>query len=119
MSRLTNRIRNHIEVEDVNAVNHKLADLEDLEEEIGCPLDVMSWLFQNKPILVLNPVDNFLQVITNPMKFYDFEKKAFDITCDNFVSTYSYKGKMWRTGGVIVYLKDYKKTWWLRKDKSE
>ena len=33
--RLTNRIRNHVEVEDVTKANNKLADLEDLMENYG------------------------------------------------------------------------------------
>lgn len=31
--RLTNRIRNHVEIEDVTKANNKLADLEDLMEK--------------------------------------------------------------------------------------
>lgn len=35
MDRLTNRIRNHVEVVDVTKANNKLADLEDLMEKYG------------------------------------------------------------------------------------
>lgn len=89
----------------------------ELQEQIGCPLEVVWWLMQDKPILVLNPIDKSLQEIEHPLNFYNPTYQTFDITCDFFETTY--KKRIWTTGGVVLPLKDYKKNFWLRKDKSE
>lgn len=89
----------------------------ELQEKIGCPLEVVCWLLQDKPILVLNPIDKSIQEIEHPLKFYNPIGQTFDITSDFFKTTY--EKRIWNTGGVIFPLKDYKKTFWLKKDKSE
>lgn len=95
----------------------RLETIDKLQEELGCPLEVMVWLFKNKPILVLNPVDKAIQVIEKPMKYFDYSISAFDIRNEKFKSTY--ETNVWTTGGVIFPLNDYKKTWWLKEDKEE
>lgn len=90
-----------------------------LEEELGCPLEVITRvLVENKAILVQNPITKSMQEIPNPYNFYVPKRYAFDIRCENFEDTY-YKSHIWTTGGVIVYLRDYKKTWWLKESKEE
>ena len=99
--------------------NNSLAEYRKLEEQLGCPLEVaIKVLFNNETILVQNPITKSIQEIPNPYNFYVPKKYAFDIGCENFEDTY-YKSHIWNTGGAFFYLKDYKKTWWLKEDQSE
>jgi hypothetical protein len=76
----------------------KLGKLEDLEEQLGCPLEV------------------FVKALKNGIYYDDkFEHPVFILDKDNFKT----KDYHLLVTGTIVYLKDYKKTWWLKKDKSE
>ena len=88
----------------------KLQKLTESIKETGCPIEKIVDLFNNKPITVVNPIDKSLQVIKEPMRYYVPERKAFDFRNELFESTY--KTRMWNTGGVIIYLKDYGVTWW-------
>ena len=78
---------------------NKLGKLEDLEEQLGCPLDVV---FKATA-----------------------QKKVFAGTCWLGKLSLEYISKdneWWLTNGWTAYsvrLKDYKKTWWLKEDKSE
>lgn len=72
--------------------------LEDLEEQIGCPFEVLfralkDGIYHNEkfehPILILDEDS--------------FKENSFNLM----------------VVGTIVYLKEYKKTWWLKEDKSE
>ena len=90
----------------------KLGKLEDIEEESGCPLEVREkalngfyipgygYVSNNDDFIYLRKDDKdyYLKVAIHPSKptpphFYGY--------CD------------------IHYLKDYKKTWWLKEDRSE
>lgn len=103
--------------DEISKIICKLGQLEDLEEQIGFPLEVLYWLWQDEPIFVLNPIDKSLQEIEHPLNYYIPIKQAFDIRNELFKTTY--EKRIWNTGGVIIYLKDYKKTWWLKEDRSE
>lgn len=80
------------------AIN-KLGKLEDLEEQLGCPLEVREQAFNNG--------------------FYDENGNHY--ICEHYVPYL----KQMHTKGIMTHtekrfrLKDYKKTWWLKKDKSE
>lgn len=86
-----------------SSVNHrelkKLGELEDLEEELGCPLEVRERAFNDG--------------------FYDENGNRY--TCEHYVPYL----KSMHTRGIMLgkekhfKLKDYKVTWFLRKDKSE
>lgn len=78
---------------------YKLGQIEDLEEQIGCPLEVREQAFEKG--------------------FYDQEgNHQF---CEHYVPYL----KSMHTRGIMrcnekhFKLKDYKKTWWLKEDKSE
>lgn len=84
-----------------NCIN-KLGKLEDLEEELGCPLEVV--------FKALNEGITFLK------KSYQFDTSnritlhySDHFKCDYFLITYE---------GQIFNLKDYQKTWWLKGDKD-
>ena len=78
----------------------KLGRLEDLEDELGCPLEVLSEISKNGfyehygyiPPYHISRIDIFKREIM----YYDEETNYF-----------------------TVKLKDYKKTWWLKEDRSE
>lgn len=77
----------------------KLNKYEQLEQELGCPLDVREQAFKKG--------------------FYDINGNYF--TCEHYVPFL----KQMHTNGIMrgeekrFKLEDYKKTWWLKKDKSE
>ena len=81
-------------------IYNKLGKLEDLEDELGCPLDVV---FK----AIKNGIDGYLELILE----YD-EKDGWYF---NAIWKYNDFGDY----GNILYLKDYKKTWWLKEDLSE
>lgn len=85
--------------ENINKALEKLSCLEDLEEALGCPLEVREQAFNNG--------------------FYDENGNHY--ICEHYVHYF----KQMHTKGIMAHtekrfrLKDYKKTWWLREDKSE
>ncbi len=76
-----------------------VGELEDLEEQIGCSLDVREKAFKDG--------------------FYDIDGNHY--ICEHYVPYL----KSMHTRGIMTYtekhfkLKDYKKTWWLKEDRSE
>lgn len=79
--------------------NDSLSKYKDLEEKIGCPLDVRERAFEKG--------------------FYDENGNHY--TCEHYVP---YLKEM-HTRGIMTHtqkrfkITDYKKTWWLKRDKSE
>ena len=84
------------------AVDNKLGKLEDLEEKLGCPLEVVVKALK-------------IGIYTN-LKNWNRE----DLTKYFCLNLYNLETE-WYLGNPIIFvnLKDYKKTWWLREDKSE
>ena len=85
----------------IGACIDKLGKLEDLEEKLGCPLEVLSSIYNNGfyvdildyvPPYRIYRIDIFKKEIT----FYDEEANCFSVKLCN-----------------------YKKTWWLKEDRSE
>ena len=92
---------------------NKLSNLEDLEDELGCPLDVVFKALKDKEIVVkhtygLNePVEKLkthkisgLQFNKTDFVFWLYEDIVTDLEFD-------------------VNVNDYKKTWFLREEKNE
>lgn len=99
----------------------KLGKLEDLEEELGCPLEVVFKAIEDG-IVIKGDVNQYgtktLWLDNKPLEALVVEKRSFEeprlikynvwcFSCDSG----SYRG--------CVSLKDYGKTWWLKEDKSE
>lgn len=91
----------------------KLGELENIEDELGCPLDVVFKALKDKEIVVkhtygLNePVEKLkthkisgLSVYGRDFVFWLYENIVTDLEFD-------------------VNVEDYKKTWWLKEDLSE
>ena len=88
----------------------KLGKLEDLEEQLGCPLEVIAHLVMYKPFYYedengnLHTIDSY--ELTNKNLIFYMSWKDYDI----------YLGE---TGDIEIPLSDYKQCFWLREDKSE
>ena len=74
----------------------KLGRLEDLEDEIGCPLEVICKALKQEVI------------------YTKFSKESKHFMIENRFGKYLIYDKEW-----LIELKDYKKTWWLKADRSE
>ena len=84
------------------AVDNKLGKLEDLEEQLGCPLDVV---FKALKIGIYTNLKN---------------RNREDLTKYFCFNLYNLDTELYLGNPIIfVNLKDYKKTWWLKEDKSE
>ena len=92
--------------ENIYGAVQKLGKFEDLEEEIGCPLDVVFKVLKN----------GFYDENGNWYNDYDFNLKY-----DWLLSNPNDKYLIFDVPKTYFAfkLKDYKKTWWLKKDRSE
>ena len=99
-------------------INNKLGELEDLEEELGCPLDVIHKAMMN----------GFYDSKTHT--FYDSKNYDIKYCVDrdgiNYARIEAYEDISKINDNIYtlkccidVWCSDYKKTWWLKKDKSE
>lgn len=78
-------------------ITEKLGKFEDIEDELGCPLDVVT----SKTAMVVK--DNGIYEV--------------DIMAVSFTNGNIYFGSEWSF--TTKKIKDYKKTWWLKEDLSE
>lgn len=102
-------IVNTVDREDI--VLSKLKHYEDLEDELGCPLDVVfralkeGISYNREDVARTYNVKEWLDFATRPRLYYsnDFECWCFELFL----------------GGYVLQLEDYGKTWWLKGDRSE
>lgn len=86
----------------VGMIYNKLGKLEDVEEELGCSIEIVIRALKNGIYVDnLNGIPEHLIVDLN-----------------NYLSFNAWNTKTYRKEGYID-LKDYGKTWWLKKDRSE
>ena len=113
------------DIDYLEGVYNKLGKLEDLEEELGCPLEVV-FKALNKGFVCEKFVlkqDNYKDY---PEKWEQW-KKENNNELQHIGNTKYLNLDMWykiiyfSKGDTYmeIWLEDYKKTWWLRKDKSE
>ena len=93
---------NKKQAERVTQIMHKLGKFEDLEEELGCPLEVV---FKALKDGVHIEVEHLPDIIERPRLYY-----SDDFKCYCLEMLY---------GEYVVKLQDYKKTWWLKGEKNE
>ena len=110
MNRLTRKsehnINGYVYLEKQNQIGKnpalvKLGKLEDLEEQLGCPLEVVVKALK---VQIYYEVNDKEGLIIAPY-LVEYFGKGFTFDCIGFHE--------------IIWLKDYKKTWWLKEDKSE
>ena len=124
-----NRTEAHVSINIVN----KLGRLEDIEEELGCPLDVLfKALKQNKiyiekyyccgsgeeyqtKLFAHEMRLIFSEISEEELKNYDYFKNYANKWQFNF----SYYNDDEEEEDCLINLCDYKKTWWIKEDKSE
>lgn len=93
----------------LDAVN-KLGKLEDLEEEIGCPLEVVITPYFKRGKLEVFYRGKMREVI-RVVAFEEATRPYMDVFYrDNEKEQFKVR---------TIWLDDYKKTWFLKKDKSE
>lgn len=98
-----------------HAIFNKLGKLEDLEEELGCPLEVIFKAIKDGVIYTEDKQG--LDVKEKDCYFKIFKINIYELdTYPNIEYYYTIRNE---THIGFVLLKDYKKTWWLKEDKSE
>jgi len=80
----------------------KLAIYEDLEEELGCPLEKLIEFSKQETVYTK------LGAFTNEIVLVDFNLGRIHITKNRDLNDM-----------YLLYISDYKKTWWLKEDRSE
>lgn len=110
-----------------NELDSKTLIIDELEEKLGCPLDVFIKLLFEQKIWI--EVDDEMYLTENIDFSIELELQE-DETWINTLEDYG-EAEFWAwyiynknytdhyTDHVVLRLKDYKKTWWLKKDKSE
>ena len=88
------------------AIN-KLGKIEDLEEEIGCPLEAL-----------FNALKNGVYAREDDSQFYKYEMQQVRGICRNGLICISKNAPYPECDFTLLYI-NYKKTWWLKADKSE
>lgn len=88
---------------------NKLGQLEDLQEEIGCPLKVRCEVVPNSYIYTFGTSMETLDVITR--------RKVITISKEGIYISYATASGKERD--MTLPWKAYKKTWWLKADRSE
>ena len=102
---------------------HKLYKLEDLEDELGCPLEVvLKAILQNHIYIQMYDRDEKGKIY-EPKKLVMYKQEDVclsrtknhnpDVWCLSFWGGWN---DLWV---ACAYLKDYKKTWWLTRERSE
>ena len=107
------------EKETLNQVGAIYNTYNQLTEQLGCPLEVVIKALKNG-VYVLDEETGETKLILRGFKnsTQDFEDGVFGFVDDRFWAM----KKLEETGLYIPIFyawKDYKKTWWLKKDKSE
>lgn len=107
-------------------ISHKLGKLEDIEDELGCPLDVMFRVMEKgvEYIVKITSID-VCEPYTKETRIEHREnlkeiKLVKDVFRGNqYVFIVGYEPSKYGLKEDIVYLKDYKKTWWVKGERDE
>lgn len=112
MSRLTNKLKNEdgyclVENDAVCELfaTNKLGKLEDIEEALGCPTEVVFKALKNKYLYVL---------YANTKQRIKFLNSRLLYINNQWIIRANYAGF-----ATNIIVKDYKKTWWLEGEKDE
>lgn len=87
----------------------------ELEEQLGCPLEVVAQALSRGFYIDVNKIE-----IDPPLKNSQEDLLLVNCPKDFRLNLWYERIEVASFGHYLeVYLKDYKKTWWLKKDKSE
>lgn len=98
---------------------NKLGKLEDIEEELGCPLDVVIKAL-TRGVYVVDEQTKEIQWILRSLT--TFTGLGLDTKYSGFIDERPWRKKVLYKGikmPPMYYWKDYKKTWWLKENKEE
>ncbi len=100
----------------------KLGRLEDLEEELGCPLEVVFKALEEGIEYEIEITTYYVIGDTIPTKRLEKRKNIKEIKLKKYINKFAFfvPYDYSRAGIVqndIIYLKDYQKTWWLKGEK--
>lgn len=115
MNRLTEKVKNtndyiKLPTKDKQEFINKLGRLEDSSEEIGCPLEIVITPYFKRGKLEVFYRGKMREVI-RVVAFEQATRPYMDIFYrDNEKEQFKVK---------TIWLDDYKKTWWLKEDRSE
>lgn len=109
------------DIDYLEKVYNKLGKLEDLEEQLGCPLDVFLGLATHKITEIYIEYDDFSGIYASPYCFDEDVVVAYvaGIYDNNEIDGLCNPEWKIETNMGTFPLSDYKKHLWLRKDKSE
>ena len=120
MGRLTEKVKNtedyiRLATKDKQEFINKLGRIEDLEEQIGCPLDVVFTALSRGFYIDINKVE-----IDPPLQNPIEELLLVNCPKDFRLNLWYERIEVASFGHYLeIYLKDYKKTWFLKNDKGE
>ena len=117
MSRLTEKVKNmddyiKLPTKDKQEFINKLGKLEDLEEELGCPLECVVAVFK-----AMQQDYIYCDIGNGMYKLHNFRLDYVDLADDVYFTRSEYHYVL--DDDCCIFVKDYKKTWWLKEDKSE
>ena len=97
------------DLEELDKLLEMATAYEELSKQLGCPLEVYVKLHQQMKFYRLNALNEIIECeIDNPN-----DDEVYHIQADGIIfNQYDY-------GWQFYSFKDYKKTWWLKRDKSE
>lgn len=101
----------------------KLGKLEDLEEELGCPLEVVFKALTKGIEYEIEITTYYAVGDTIPIKRLEKRKNIREIKLKKYIDKFAFLVPYdYSRDGIlqndIIYLKDYKKTWWLKGEKE-
>jgi len=113
-------VLNHREdfTENTYEVIQKLGKLEDLEEELGCPLEVLVKALTNGVYVIDEETKEFQWILRG---LHTFTGEGLG-TSAGFSDDRIWRKKVNKAGiefSPNYFWNDYKKTWWLKEDRSE
>ena len=120
MNRLTEKVKNtedyiRLATKDKQEFINKLGKLEDLEDELGCPLGVVAQALDRGFYIDISKVE-----IDPPLKNQTEDLLLINCPKDFRLNLWYERIEVASFGHYLeVYLKDYKNTWFLKEDKSE
>ncbi len=117
MSRLTEKVKNtddyiKLPTKDKQEFINKLGKLEDFEEQLGCPLDIVGRLLLHK--------EHYIYIVgKSKLTDEDFMDKRKIVGVSEFGVCILTTNCILKTEPKYYKWNDYKKTWWLKRDKSD
>lgn len=107
MNRITKNVGNDYTYKNrYNQAYHKLGKLEDIEEELECPLDFITTPYYISGIRKIWYHKKWCEVVII-VAYEEATRPYMEIRCSDYKNL------------KMVFLDDYKKTWWLKEDRSE